>query len=158
MATKKPINRRSFQREGVLKIGSRKIVWKSSEEFSTQKEALLSWRISAASTTRCSKSLGGPPPQDLLSSSIQHGLDAAFQPVYLVFLLDIRHSLGLCPLKIWGPSQAKWIKASSVLIWRTMAETIHDSRPSIWTSPHNRLRSQIPFLTFPLYCIFLKET
>ena len=65
------------------------------------------------------------------------------------FLLDIRPSLGLCPLKIRGASQAKWTKASSVLIWRTMAESIHDSRPSIWTSPHNRLRSQIPFSFSP---------
>ena len=82
-----------------------------------------------------------------------------FSARLLGFLLDIGPSLGLCPLKIQGPtSQAKWTKASSVLIWRTMAESIHDSRPSIWTSPHNRLRSQIPLSSLSIvFCIFLKR-
>ena len=82
-----------------------------------------------------------------------------FSACLLGFLLDIGHFLGLCPLKIRGPSQAKWTKASSVLIWRTMAEFIHDSRPSIWTSPHNLLRSQISLSFFSIvFCIFFKET
>ena len=80
-----------------------------------------------------------------------------FSARLLGFLLDIGPSLGLCPLKIRGPSQAKWTKASSVLIWRTMAESIHDSRPSIWTSPHNRLRSQIPFSFFSIVFYIFKR-
>ena len=74
------------------------------------------------------------------------------------FLLDIGPSFGLCPLKVRGPSQAKWTKASSVLIWRTMVKSIHDSRPSIWTSPHNRLRSQIPLSSFSIvFCTFKRD-
>ena len=153
---KKPINRRSFQRKRV-----RKNHLKSSEEIvleiSAQKEALLPWRNFAASTTRWSKSLGGPPPRFPLFF-YPTWPRCCFSARLLGFLLDIRPSLGLCPLKIRGPSQPKWTKASSVFIWRTMVESIHDSRPSIWTSPHNRLRSQIPLSSLSIVFCILKET
>lgn len=137
---------------------------KSLEEF---------WRILCTKKLSCPEetllqtlqgdwsTLGGHPPPPLLRSPLffyPTWPRCGFSTRLPVFLLDIGHSLGLCPLKNWGPSEAKWSKVSSVLIWRTMAESIHDSRPSIWTSPHNLLRSQIPLsFFFIVFCIF-KET
>ena len=82
--------------------------------------------------------LGGHPPRSSLSIYMAR---RGFSALLLNFLLDIGPSLGLYLQKIWGPSQAKRIKASYVLSWRMMAKSIHDLWPSIWTSSRNFLRS-----------------
>ena len=157
---KKPINRRSFQRERVRKNhlkSPEKSPENYPEEFSAQRSSPAMKKLCCKHYKVVEVPWGATPPRfPLFFYPTWHR--CGFSARLPRFLLDIGHSLDLYPLKIWGPSQAKWTKASSVLIWRTMAESIHDSRPSIWTSPHNLLRSQIPLSSSSIvFCIFLKR-
>ena len=107
----KPIIRRSFQRKKVLKNCLENLCTK---KLSCSEETLLK-------TLQGDWSPLGGPLQGLPSSFYSTWPRCGFSARLPRFLLDIGPSLGLCPLKIWGPGQAKGIKASSVLIWRTMA-------------------------------------